>query len=61
MERLSFEKAAEVADGDRLGFVMLGKDGADLMLRTWASADKDVFASAPREVARGTPIALRGW
>ena len=48
MDRLAFAKTAEVADGDRLGFVMLGRDGADLMLQTWDSADKDVPALLQR-------------
>lgn len=42
VERLSFEKTAEVPEGGALGFVMLAKDGVELMLQTWASVEKDV-------------------
>lgn len=58
MERLSFEKTAEVPDGDRLGFIMLAKDGADLMLQTWDSADKDVPSLLRRGAADSVGLFL---
>jgi uncharacterized glyoxalase superfamily protein PhnB len=40
VERLGFEKTAEVPEGDKIGFAMLQKDGLDLMYQTFASAEK---------------------
>jgi uncharacterized glyoxalase superfamily protein PhnB len=40
-ERFGFVKAAEVPDGEKLGFVMLQKDGVELMYQTYASVEKD--------------------
>jgi uncharacterized glyoxalase superfamily protein PhnB len=41
VESLGMAKIVEVPEGDRLGFVMLQKDGAELMLQTHESAAKD--------------------
>lgn len=40
-QRFGFKNAAEVPDGDKLGFVMLQKDGVELMYQSYASAAKD--------------------
>lgn len=40
-ERLGWQKTAEVPDGDVLGFVILVRDNAELMLQTVESARKD--------------------
>jgi uncharacterized glyoxalase superfamily protein PhnB len=40
-ERFGLEKAVEVPDGERLGFVILQKDNAELMYQSYASARKD--------------------
>lgn len=40
--RLGFEKIVEVPEGDRLGFAILQKDGAELMLQTRESLAKDI-------------------
>lgn len=40
-ERLGFEKTAEVPEGDRLGFVILQKNGVEIMYQSFASAEKD--------------------
>jgi len=50
MNRMGFSKTVEVPEGDRLGFVMLLRDGAELMLQTVASVQKDEprFAGANR-------------
>jgi hypothetical protein len=48
MERMGFEKTVEVPEGDRLGFVILVRDGAELMLQTIESARKD----APQLLAK---------
>ena len=44
VDRLGFTKAAEVPDGDKLGFVILAKDGVEVMYQTWASIGKDLPA-----------------
>lgn len=46
VERVGLEKAAEVPDGNRLGFVMLNKGTTEVMLQTFASAEKDVAGSS---------------
>lgn len=46
VERLGFEKTAEVPDGDRLGFVILQKNGLEVMYQSFASAEKDAPALA---------------
>lgn len=43
---LGFERAAEVPHGDRLGFVLLAKDGVELMYQSRASVQQDVPALA---------------
>ena len=40
-ERIGFEKIVEVPDGERLGFVILMREGAELMLQTMESVRKD--------------------
>jgi uncharacterized glyoxalase superfamily protein PhnB len=45
MERLGFEKTAEVPDGDHLAFVILVKDGAEVMLETAEGVEKDLKTS----------------
>jgi Glyoxalase/Bleomycin resistance protein/Dioxygenase superfamily len=46
IDRMGFTKTVEVPEGDRLGFAILVKDGAELMLQTIESVKKD----APRFV-----------
>lgn len=46
VDRLGFEKAGEVPDGNKLGFVMLNKGTTEVMLQTFASAEKDVAGSS---------------
>jgi len=54
-ERLGFEKTAEVPEGDRLGFVILAKDGVEVMYQTRESVDRDV-PSLRDTPARGTML-----
>ncbi len=54
-ERLGWTKTVEVPDGDTLGFVILVKDGAELMYQTWASVEKDL---GPRPRTKVTSAAL---
>ena len=48
-DRLGFEKVAEVPHGDGLGFVILVKDGVEVMYQTRASVHDDMpsLAKAP--------------
>lgn len=48
-DRLGFAVVAEVAEGDRLGFVLLVRDGVQLMYQTRASVENDIapLASTP--------------
>ena len=42
IERLGFEKTVELPHGDRLGFVILAKDGLEIMYQTVDSVRADV-------------------
>lgn len=48
VDRMGFTKTAEVPDGNRLGFVMLLRDGAELMLQTIESVRKDAPQFVPQ-------------
>jgi len=52
IDRLGFEKTVEVPEGDRLGFVILVKDGVEVMYQTHESVANDVPALAN---VRGVP------
>jgi uncharacterized glyoxalase superfamily protein PhnB len=52
VDRLGFKKTAEVPDGERLGFVILQKDGLELMYQSFASAEKDA-PTAAKEINGG--------
>ncbi len=47
VERMGFQKIAEVPDGNQLAFAMLQKGNVELMYQTYASAEKDVPAVSP--------------
>jgi uncharacterized glyoxalase superfamily protein PhnB len=51
-ERLGFEVAIEVPEGDKIGFVSLQKGGVELMYQSYASVEKDGSFSA-RRYAKG--------
>lgn len=55
VDRLGFRKTAEVPEGDRLGFVILAKDGVEVMYQSRESVAKDVPALAE---VRGGPTFL---
>lgn len=59
IDRLGFAKTAEVPDGDRLGFVMLTRNGAIIMLQTVASVLKDEPKFAPQGVSRVTSLFIQ--
>lgn len=50
--RLGFTKTAEVPEGARLGFVILSKDGIEIMYQSRASVAKDVPAFAGRALGQ---------
>ena len=52
-ERLGFKVTAEVPEGDKLGFVILAKDGVQLMYQSLASVKKDVPTLAVGDFQRG--------
>lgn len=49
VDRIGFVKTVEVPEGDRLGFVILVRDGAELMLQTAESVRKDAPQFAPKD------------
>jgi hypothetical protein len=48
VDRMGFEKTVEVPEGDRLGFVIAVKDGAELMLQSTESVVKDAPQFLPK-------------
>ena len=54
IDRLGFQKTAEVQDGERLGFVILEKDGVEVMYQTRHSMERDVPALANGPVKAST-------
>jgi len=48
--RMGFEKTVEVPEGDRLGFVILAREGSELMMQTISSVQKDEPKFAPEKV-----------
>src|SRR3982751_3152051 len=56
VHRMGFEKTVEVPEGDRLGFVILARNGAELMLQTQASVQKDTPQFAPSSQTNQTAL-----
>ena len=52
VEGLGFTKTTEVPEGNKVGFVILEKDGVEVMYQTYASADKDL-PSIAADVRKG--------
>jgi len=48
VDRMGFEKTVDVPEGHRLGFAILVRDGAELMLQTVESVRKDAPQFAPK-------------
>lgn len=48
VDRMGFQKTVEVPEGDALGFVILERNGAELMMQSTASVQKDVPEFAPK-------------
>jgi len=55
-ERIGFEKIVEVPEGERLGFVILMREGAELMLQTMESVRKDEPKFADGTASRVTSL-----
>src|SRR5215472_2010059 len=55
-ERMGFQKTVEVPEGTKVDFVILEKDGCELMYQSFASVEKDNPATA--ELARRGPTFL---
>ena len=55
-ERLGFQKTIEVPEGDKVGFVILEKNGIELMYQSFASVAKDNAATG--EAVRKGPSFL---
>ena len=55
-DRLGYHLTAEVPHGDGLGFVILERDGHQLMLQTHASAAEDLPDVGKRAAARGVAV-----
>jgi uncharacterized glyoxalase superfamily protein PhnB len=45
-EKMGFQKIVEVPEGGKTGFVLLAKDGLELMYQSYASVEKDNAATA---------------
>jgi uncharacterized glyoxalase superfamily protein PhnB len=56
VERMGFEKTVEVPEGERLGFVILMREGAELMLQTTESVLKDEPKFAEGAASRVTSL-----
>lgn len=52
VDRMGFQNLAQVPEGDKIGFVMLAKDGVELMLQSAASVSKDEPVFAPKGESR---------
>ena len=56
--KLGFEKTVEVPEGDKLGFVILQKEGVEVMLQSRASVRKDAGAAAEEILRSGSHLYL---
>jgi uncharacterized glyoxalase superfamily protein PhnB len=54
--QLGFEKTVEVPEGDKLGFVILQKEGTEVMLQTRASIRKDAGPAADAVLTSGSSL-----
>ncbi len=56
VDQLGFLKTVEVPEGDKLGFVILQKDGTEVMFQSRASVMKDAGAAADAILALGAAL-----
>lgn len=52
VDRMGFQNLGQVPEGDRIGFVMLARDGTELMIQSIASVRKDEPVFAPAGASR---------
>ena len=52
VDRMGFQNVAQVPEGDGIGFAILERNGAELMLQSVASVRKDEPAFAPAGASR---------
>ena len=57
-EKLGFQRAMEVPDGDSLAFAAVQKDGTEIMYQSFASAMKDPSASEAIKASLKSPAFL---
>jgi hypothetical protein len=58
IDRLGFRRILEIPDGDRLAFVILQRDGVEVMYHTRAAVSKDIAALAGGEVPASTILCI---
>jgi len=56
VEQLGFTKTVEVPEGDALGFVILEKEGCEVMMQSRASVGKDAGAAADAILESGASL-----
>ncbi len=56
VERMGFQLVAEVPHNDKVGFVILARDNAELMLQTVESVKADAAVLAPRTLDANTTL-----
>ena len=56
VDRLGFQKTVEIPEGSKLGFVILQKDGVEVMYQSRESVEKDIPSMVPER--GGHPIGL---
>jgi uncharacterized glyoxalase superfamily protein PhnB len=56
VDQLGFEKTVEVPEGDKLGFVMLQKDGTEVMLQSRESVKKDAAGASAAVLEVGSSL-----
>jgi uncharacterized glyoxalase superfamily protein PhnB len=56
VDRLGFEKTVEVPEGDKLGFVILQKEGTEVMLQSRASVLKDAGPASDAVLTSGSNL-----
>ncbi|HYL74731.1 MAG TPA: VOC family protein [Bryobacteraceae bacterium] len=56
VEQLGFRKTVEVPEGDKLGFVVLEKEGCEVMMQSRASVRKDAGPAADAVLELGASL-----
>ena len=62
-ERMGWQRTVEVPEGDHLGFVIVVREGAELMLQTFDSVSKDEpkFAGTPKACRASLFVEVTDW